>query len=488
MEQGQQSFAIQWDAGSRRYRQSHRASSVNWTPHPYQQDAMAFALQRDGCGLMLDPGLGKTSVTLAVIDIARLAGDIRKTLVVAPLRVCNTVWPAEAHKWDDFHELKVINLCPLKAIERERAIRHGDYHVYCINPEGLIGRNGSKAVLDWLTPEFDMLVLDESTKFKDTNTLRFKALRKKIHQFKRRMILTGTPVPNGVQDLFGQMFIVDLGESLGRYITHFRMEFCYQVPNTYEWLLRRGAAEQIYKRVANRLMRLDAKDHIEMPALINNFIEVELPEALRAQYKELEKHFVAEMENVRIAVFNPSAVGTKLRQMANGFIYDEEHEATRLHEEKLDALEELIEEMQGRPLLVAYEFIEDGEMIRERFPGAVDLGKAKDPQAVINQFNCGAIPLLIAHPASTGHGLNLQEACCTVCLYGITWNLEFYQQFIARVWRQGQRSPHVIVHHIVCKGTKDEDVMAALRGKDLTQKAFNQAIINSRRIIASPVN
>jgi len=442
---------------------------------------MAFALQRDGCGLMLDPGLGKTSVTLAVIDIARNAGDIRKTLVVAPLRVCNTVWPVEARKWDDFHNLKVINLCSLKPIERERAMRHGDGHVYCINPEGLVGRNGSKAALDWLTPEFDMLVLDESTKFKDTKTLRFQALRKKIHQFKRRMILTGTPVPNGVQDLFGQMFVVDLGESLGKFVTHFRMEFCQKDPSGFGWNLRRGSAEQIYARVANRLMRLDSRDHLDMPELINNFIEVELPEEQQAQYRKLEKEFVAQMESSVIAVFNAAAVGTKLRQVANGFVYGDdggtvERYAVRLHTEKIDALEELIEEMQGRPLLVAYEFVEDAVMIHERIPGVVDLGAVKDPTAIINAFNRGAIPVLIAHPASAGHGLNLQEACNTLCCYGITWNLEYYQQFIARVWRQGQKAPNVVVHHIVCRGTKDEAVMNALHGKDITQKKFNDAI------------
>ena len=435
---------------------------------------MEFALKRDGCGLMLDPGLGKTSITLAVIDIARDAGDIRKTLVVAPLRVCNTVWPVEGEKWDDFNALTIINLCAVKS-DRRAEVMAGEGHVFLINPESLI------KVLPLLTPEFELLVLDESTKFKDTQTQRFKALRKALPQFKRRMILTGTPVPNGVQDLFGQMFVVDFGASLGKFVSHFRNEFCVQDPSGFGWSLRRGSAENIYKRVANRLMRLDAKDHLKMPEYVNNFIEVDLPKQLQSQYKELEKAFVTEMENTKIAVFNPAAVGTKLRQMANGFIYDDQQgavarEAIRLHTEKLDALEELVEEMQGRPLLVAYEFIEDGIMLQERFPTAIDLGKVKDVQSVVNRFNRGEIPLMIAHPASAGHGLNLQEACNTVCCYGITWNLEWYQQFIARVYRQGQKAGSVVVHHIVCRGTKDEDVMGALRDKDLTQKSFNNAI------------
>lgn len=463
---------------------------MHWTPHQYQEDAIAFALQRDGSGLMLDPGLGKTSCTLAVIDIAKAAGDIHKTLVIAPLRVCKMVWPVEARKWEDFHGLRVVDLSSIPSKQREAAMA-GPGDVFVINPEACVGRQGSKAVFDWLTPDFDMLVIDESTKFKDTTTNRFKGLRKVLHNFKRRMILTGTPVPNGLQDLFGQMVVVDFGASLGKFVTHFRMEFCHQDPSGFGWNLNRGAADQIYKRVANRLMRLDARDHLQMPELVNNFIEVDLPKQLQAQYKELEKKFVAEMESKTIAMFNPSAVGTKLRQMANGFIYHDEggaieREALRLHTEKLDALEELVEEMQGRPLLVAYEFQEDAVMLQERFDGvkdrplAIDLGKVKDIQRVVDSFNAGNIPLLIAHPASVGHGLNLQEACNTVACYGITWNLEHYQQFIARVWRQGQKAPNVVVHHIVTRGTKDEDVMGALRGKDMTQKAFNNAIKGSR--------
>ena len=456
---------------------------MNWTPHPYQIAAMEFALKRDGCGLMLDPGLGKTSITLAVIDICRNAGDIRKTLIVAPLRVCNTVWPVEARKWDDFHGLKVLNLCEHPTKNR-RALLDEAYDVFLINPQSFV-----KLVEGGLPDDFDMLVVDESTKYKDTQTLGFKAMRKLLPQFKRRMILTGTPVPNGVQDLFGQMFIVDFGDSLGKYVTHFRMQFCHQDPSGFGWAINRGAPEMIYKRVAGRLMRMDAKDHLAMPEYINNFIEVDLPSHLRQSYQALEKVFIAELEGSKIAVFNPSAVGTKLRQMANGFVYQDENGADvryaiRLHTEKLDALEELVEEMQGRPLLVAYEFIEDAAMLLERFPQAIDLGKVKDVQNIVDKFNRGAIPLLIAHPASAGHGLNLQEACNTVCCYGITWNLEWYQQFIARIYRQGQKASSVVVHHIVCRGTKDEDVMGALRGKDQTQKAFNDAVKGARRPVS----
>lgn len=453
--------------------------AIDWFPKPHQEAAIGFALSRAGCGLMLDPGLGKTSVTLACISILIAEREIKKTLVVAPLRVCKTVWPNEGRKWNDFNHLKIVNLVEMGGAERKRLLE-GPGDVYLINPESLV------KVLPFLTKDFDLLVLDESTKFKDTTTQRFKALKKVLFNFKRRMILTGTPVPNGVADLFGQMYVVDFGESLGKYITHFRNEFMHQVPgNQYEYYINRGAEELIYKRVHNKLLRMDARDHLDMPELINNFIGVELPPHLRKQYNELEDNFVTMMnEDEKIAVFQASAVGVKLRQIANGFIYTDIETDRRiidLHDEKLDALEELVEEMQGRPLLVAYEFVADADRIIKRFPGAVDLGRVKNPDLIIEKFNRGEIPLLIAHPASAGHGLNLQEACNTVCWYGITWNLEHYQQFIARVWRQGQIAPHVMVHHIGTKDTKDEDVMKALESKDRTQTRFNEAL-KARRV------
>jgi SNF2 family DNA or RNA helicase len=448
--------------------------SRNWTPHPYQEEAISFALGQEGSGLMLDPGLGKTAITLACISLLIQAKEIRKTLVVAPLRVCKSVWPTEGQKWSDFNHLKIANLCNLKAVERAVLLKR-DYHVYLINPESLV------KVLPLLGDDFDLLVLDESTKFKDTQTQRFKALKPLLYKFKRRMILTGTPVPNGVADLFGQMYVVDLGNSLGKYITHFRMEFMHQSPgDLYNYYLNKGAEEMIYARVKGKLMRMDAGDHIAMPTLVNNFIEVELPTAeLKKNYKQLENDFYSKIEGEDIATFNTAAVGVKLRQMANGFLYtdiDTDRRVIDLHDEKLDALEELVEEMQGRPLLVAYEFQADADRILKRLPQAVDLGKVKNVDIVIAKFNRGEIPLLIAHPASAGHGLNLQEACSTLCWFGITWNLELYLQFIARVWRQGQAAAAVIVHHIVCKETKDEDVMKALESKDRTQTNFNNAI------------
>jgi len=457
--------------------------SQPYIPRPYMEAAIQFALERHGAGLMLDPGLGKTGITLAIITVLKEQNEIKRALVVAPLRVAKATWPAESRKWTDFAGLDVCSACELDPRQRE-AVCRGKSDIVTINPESL------HKILEapWFDScNFDMLVIDESTKFKDTTTKRFKALKKQLKSFKRRLILTGTPVPNGLQDLFGQMYIVDFGEALGKFITHFRMMYMYQRPNDmYNYYLRPGAEEDIYEKVKPSLMRLQAKHHLEMPELINNIIEVELPEKLMKQYKELDDDFITTIEGQQLAVFNTSALGTKLRQFANGFLYfddPERPEAGRqtihLHDEKLDALQELVESMQGRPLLLGYEFQADADRIVARFPGAVNLGKVKDTNKVIGDFNYGLIPLLLGHPASVGHGLNLQEKCHDVGWYGDPWDLELYQQFIARVWRQGQPSPIVTVHHIVARGTRDLKVAAALADKDRTQEKFNAAILSA---------
>lgn len=447
-------------------------NAVPWNPRSYQEVALRWLMEKPHSGLLLDPGLGKTSVTLAAAMFLKEEGHIHHTLVVAPLRVAKTVWPVEAHKWEDFKHMTICDLTEMDRETRVDMLRRG-YDVYVINPESLT----RLLELDpWKWVDLDMLVVDESTKFKDSQTQRFKALKKELHRFKRRIILTGTPAPNGLADLFGQMYVCDMGVALGKYITHFRQRYMYQSHDGFTWLMAPNSATDIYERVSGKLLRLMAKDHLDMPELINNYIPIKLAPPVYAKYKELEHTFLLQLEEQTVAVFNTAALGTKLRQVANGFLYDEEHVAHRLHDEKIEALRELYEEMQGRPLLVCYEFIDDGARIMEAFPQAVNIGQVKNVAYVINEFNAGRIPLLIGHPRSMGHGLNLQEACKDICWFGITWDLELYQQAIARIWRQGQLSPVVSVHHLVAENTKDEDVVAALAGKDRTQNRLNDAI------------
>lgn len=447
-------------------------NAVPWNPRPYQFESLMWITERPHCGLLLDPGLGKTSTTLAAVRHLKDEGYIKHVLVVAPLRVAKTVWPVEGKKWADFTSMSICDLTELDREERVRLLRKG-YDVYVINPESLV----KILELDpWAWVDLDMLVIDESTKFKDSQTIRFKALKKVLHRFKRRVILTGTPAPNGLADLFGQMYVCDMGVSLGKYITHFRQRYMYQSHDGFTWMMAPGSSEEIYERISGKLLRLMAKDHLEMPELINNYIPVQLSPKVRAQYKELEHTFLLQLAEQTVAVFNTAALGTKLRQVANGFLYDEFHAAHRLHDEKIEALRELIEEMQGRPLLLCYEFIDDRVRLKEAFPLAVDISESKNVLKTIQDFNAGRIPILMGHPRSMGHGLNLQESCHDICWFGITWDLELYQQAIARIWRQGQEAPVVSVHHIVAEATKDEDVVAALAGKDRTQNRLNDAI------------
>lgn len=455
--------------------------SKPWVPRPYMADAVEFGVTRGCAGLMLDPGLGKTSISLAIISTLMDAEEVDGILVVAPLRVAKTTWPAEAKEWTDFNHIRVAHLCEKTDAERTQALLSKAFDVYVINPESLHKVLNHK---DFDKFGLNMLVIDESTKFKDTQTVRFKALKKRLYAFKRRLILTGTPVPNGLADLFGQIYVLDNGEALGKFITHFRMEFMYQKPgDMYSYHIRPGADKEIYERVKPLLMRLKAVDHLEMPELINNYIEVKLPRDLVPKYKELDKEFLTLIGEETIVTPNAAAAGAKCRQFANGFVYVTEpindklvRRAVDLHDEKVEALAELVEEMQGRPLLVGYEFQEDAEKIMRRFPDAVNLGKVKNVARVIDMFNAGEIPLLLAHPASAGHGLNLQKCCNTICWYGIPWDLELYQQFIARIWRQGQPHQMVVIHHIVCVGTRDQKVVKVLSEKDVTQELFNQAI------------
>jgi len=430
-------------------------------------------VEKPHCGLLLDPGLGKTSTTLAAIDTLQEGGYVHHVLVVAPLRVAKTVWPVEAEKWSDFDHLSVCDLTEMGRLERIEKLKE-KHNVYVVNPESL------QRVLE-LDPwsmgiDFDMLVVDESTKFKDSSTQRFKALKKHLHKFRRRVILTGTPAPNGLADLFGQMYVCDMGESLGKFITHFRQRYMYQSHDGFTWLMAPGASEVIYEKVKSKLLRMMAVDHLEMPELINNYIEVTLPPPVQQQYKELERDFLLKVNDDTVAVFNTAALGVKLRQVANGFIYDEEHVPIHIHNEKLKALAQLVDEMQGRPLLVCYEFIEDAHRILDFFPQAISITDSKNVRETVERFNKGSIPIMIGHPRSMGHGLNLQEVCKDICWYGITWDLELYQQAIARVWRQGQPSPVVSCHHIVAAKTKDNSVVKTLADKDKTQDKLNQAI------------
>lgn len=449
------------------------SSRPSWVPHEYQRRAMKLLLTQGAGGLFLDPGLGKTSICLATFSILKSKEFAQKMLIVAPLRVIYKVWPDEIKKWADFANLTV-------------AILHGDVKewnldsdadVYLINPEGLL----------WLLdpakkrplPKWDILCVDESTKFKDTTTRRFRLLKPFLNSFKRRWILTGTPMPNGLEGLFGQMYILDQGAALGRYISHFRAQYFERGYNVYDWKPRKGAHEEVIEKIAPYVIRLSAEDWLKMPDLVYTTVRVTLPEAVRKTYQEVEDDFITALAEDHLVAANAAVAGVKCRQIANGAVYDAQRVAHPLHDAKLEALEDLLEELDGAPTLLLYEFEHDRDRILGRIGKVPVLGAGISTTAlgrIIDDFNAGKVRILLGHPASMGHGLNLQGACHHVIWFGITWNLEHYDQTIARVYRQGQKADKVFVYHIVAEDTIDERIVKTLEVKDRNQQDLLRAL------------
>ena len=448
--------------------------AVPYSPHDYGLRATKFVIQNPAAALFLDPGLGKTAITLHAFLLLAARKIVNRMLVIAPMRVMHSVWPGEQEKWEDFKGLKTA---VLHGSGKGAKLWDPSVKIHVINPEGL----------PWLIEElkgrkfpWEMLVVDESTRFKHTNTKRFKLLKKILPKFQRRVILTGSPAPNGLLDLFGQIYILDGGEALGGFITHYRMNY-FDNPDGqgWKWVPRHGASEMIYKKLAPLSVRMSSEEYLKLPELIMNKVEVELPAKVMRTYKQMEELLITQVQADTIIAANAAAASSKCRQIANGGIYHEGGEEwTDLHETKLDAVEEIIDELQGKPALVAYEFAHDLARLAKRFPdapfigGGVSSGRFREIEAA---WNRGDLPVLFAQPQSVAHGLNLQGTSATVIWHSITWNLEDYEQFIRRVWRQGQKE-RVIVHHIVAKDTIDEAIMGMLKSKDKTQRALLSAL------------
>jgi len=458
--------------------------SKRWLPKPHQKKAVQWMIERGAAGLFLDPGLGKTSITLAAISLLLEQKLARGLLVIAPLRPAHLTWPGEIAKWADFRHLRHV---VLHGKDKNKALRSGA-HVYIINPEGLrwlfraIGGNPDR----W---PFDILTVDESSKFKNTRTLRFKELREQLPKFRRRYILTGSPTPNGLTDLFGQIYLLDLGAALGRYITHYRM--MYFNPGGfggYDWFLKPGADKQIYSRISPLVLRMDAKDWINLPPKIETDVIVELPAEARRAYNEVESKFTIELAEGSVTAVNAAAATVKLRQVANGGAYLDVVRGTRrgtvhLHDEKTEALVELLEELEGQPTLVAYEFDHDVARIlpalkKAGFGDVPNVSRVKNTAELIKleqEWNAGKLSVMLGHPLTVAHGLNLQQGGRAVIWYALTWDLELYQQYVHRIWRQGQEHP-VFVYRIIAKDTIDEVMIAALHRKDKGQRALLNAL------------
>lgn len=451
---------------------------MKWAPHGYQKKGVEFLIQQATAALFWDPGLGKSVTAETMVSMLVKKGINQRALVVAPLRVCYQVWPAEARKWDHLNHLRIEVLHGPRKDEALRGV--GKHDISVINPEGLdwLVRTVAKMKIPW---PWDILIVDESTRFKKHDTQRHKTIKAILNCFRRRYILTGTPAPNGLIDLWGQVYILDGGGALGQYVSHYRAKyFDNSDKQGWGWKPRPGAEEAIYKKLKPFVLRMAAEDYLELPELIENIVEVELPPAAMKQYRQMETALLAVLEDKTITAANASVAWGKCRQIANGGLFHEGGEEwTHIHEAKVDALEGILEELSGKPALVAYEYRHDLDRLRKRFgadtPYVGGGVTAKRFREIENAWNRGDIPLLLAQPQSVAHGLNLQGTGAAVIDFGLTPDLEVDEQFVRRVWRQGQKE-RVVRHRLVAKGTVDAVIIKMLRKKDKTQRALLDAL------------
>lgn len=438
--------------------------------HGYQEYACQRIIDTPKSALFMEMGLGKTLTTLTAIDRLRASGEVRKVLVIAPLRVAEDTWAREVGKWG-FH-LSVSKVLGTEAKRREALKTQAD--IYVINRENVpwIVEYYLLQKVGW---PFDMVVIDELSSFKSPSSKRFKALKKIRPLIKRVVGLTGTPTPNSLLDLWAQIYLLDGGDRLGSSMTRYQDE--YFVPGrknghiVYEWRLKAGAQNKIQNKISDIVVSMRAKDFLTLPKRITIETPVPLPDKAKKLYNDLEQDLLIPFDGADVTAETAAVLANKLHQMANGRIYDENKAARVVHDAKLDSLEDIVEASLGKPILVFYWYKHDLEAILERFPNAQTLDKPEQ----IERWNNKQIPLLLAHPASVGHGLNLQEGGRHIVWYSLTWSLELYEQANARLDRQGQVE-RPIIQHLISEGTIDEDIMKALRRKAVGQNALMEAV------------
>ena len=437
---------------------------MKYKAHEYQEYATQFVLDHPACGLILDLGLGKTVIVLTALrDLLLDRFEVGRVLVIAPLRVARDTWRLECDKWD---HLKDLTYSVVIGSEKERrAALQRKAMLYFINRENV----------SWLVEnglfDFDMIVIDELSSFKSSRAKRFRSLRKVRGTVQRVVGLTGTP--GNLEDLWAEMYLLDQGERLGRFKTRYLSE--YFVPDkrnrevVFSYKPRKGAEQQIYDRISDICISMKAKDHLKMPELVKATVEVIMSEKEQKLYDQLEKDLILPFEDGDIDAGSAVGLSNKLHQMANGAVYDENGDVKKIHEKKLEALEDLIEAANDKPVIIAVWYKHDKERVMKRFNA-----RLIDTSEDIQDWNDGKIPVAIIHPSS-GHGLNLQDGGPLMIWYSLVWSLELYQQTIGRIYRQGQEDT-VVVQHIVTKGTIDEDILAALEKKDTSQEALLAAV------------
>ena len=441
---------------------------MKFEPHDYQAFAIDYIETHPVAAVLLDMGLGKTVISLtAIADFNSFVA--RRILVIAPLRVARDTWPAELEKWSHLQHLTYAVAVGTAKERRAALMQSADITI--INRENL----------SWMIEEsgfpfdYDTVIVDELSSFKNHQSKRFKALLRVRPKVKRIIGLTGTPSSNGLMDLWAEFRLLDMGQRLGRFITHYRN--AYFTPDKrngeiiYSYKPLPFAEDAIYRKISDITISMKSTDHLKMPELVSTQYEVRLSDAEAERYADLKQELILQLPDGEVTAANAAALTGKLAQLANGAIYADTGEVVEFHERKLDALEDIIESANGKPLLVAYWFRHDLQRIRERFD-VRELKSSKD----IADWNAGKIPVAVIHPASAGHGLNLQAGGSTLVWFGLTWSLELYQQTNARLWRQGQSAGTVVIQHIVTKGTIDERILKALQAKDRTQAALIEAV------------
>ena len=448
---------------------------MNFKPHAYQAYAIDFIKAHPEAAVLLDMGLGKTVITLtAVSDLLFDSFLVRKVLVIAPLRVARDTWPAEVKKWDHLKDLR-ISVAVGSETERRMALTR-DADVYVINRENvqwLVEKSGIK----W---KWDMLVVDELSSFKNSQSKRFKALMRVRGKISRVVGLTGTPASNGLMDLFAEYRLIDKGVRLGRFITRYR-EMFFRPDKTnglvvYSYKPLPFAEDEIYRRIGDITISMKSVDFLDMPEKVMSETVVYMDEREKKEYDKLKNDLVLEMDGEEVTAANAAALCNKLSQMANGAVYTDDGKTKVFHSRKLDALEDMIEAANGKPVMVVYWFKSDLARIEERLREKGVTFERLDTGDSIERWNRGEIPVLLLSPASAAHGLNLQSGGSHIIWFGLTWSLELYQQTNGRLWRQGQKSKTVVVNHIVLSGSIDERILHVLKNKDATQEELIYAV------------
>ncbi len=462
---------------------SKKSKGIVFDPKSYQEDCIRLGLKRPAFGFLLAPGLGKTAIILFIFKILKRLGIVDHLFVLAKKNIVYYVWQQEIKKW---RQLRKLSSVVVHGSKKEDALRK-DVDVYLMNYEGLAWLKKQK----WFFRKAGnlMLACDESSKLRNTNTVRFRRLKSLLKNFKRRYIMTGSPRPKSLMNLFGQIYVLDHGAALGQYITQFRNE--YFQPHGYmgrEWLPQKGAEKRMFKQIRKLVIRY-GDDQLDMPPLniggqFDRFCY--LPKKHRALYNEMEEEMLIELDGDEITAANAAVASQKCRQIANGGLkYDNKKGYKWIHDVKCENLVDLLDELEGEPALVGYEFHHDRMRLQKYFakhaPQYKDApfvdGKTKDHVVgrIIYDYQKGRIPVLFGNTSLLAHGLNLQDAGGIVVFFSMTWNLEDYEQFIRRVWRQGQKR-RVIVYRILMKDTVDERMVDVVRGNDKDQRRFLKAM------------